>query len=272
MNKQNWRSSNMAIRNLNYFLQSYFTAHHCKVLKNNDGVLTVKLTEELDRALMNRPFYWHYIKKMGNQGEPMQLTLITNPDKRDGKNEWIHFGSPRLQQILKHLNEYEKYTKLFERIDANQKTALFPWLVTNMKISYQGKQKRDEIISIGLHLVNGSMKVEMMELLQDRPLQMNIPDYCYTISPIIKLKSGFIRIETVLESYIRNQTHDWADESIKTMEEEIDLVKHFYGVEDMDSKIKQAMEKEVSEIKKRYNPGVIFKVINGGIFYLAENQ
>ncbi|WP_164668627.1 YqhG family protein [Virgibacillus doumboii] len=260
----------MAIRNLHDFLSSYFTAHHCTLEQINDGVLSVQLNEKMDRALMNRPFYWHYVKKMGSPGQPMKLTLITDPEKRDGKNEWIHFGSPRLQQILQHLSNNEKYTKLFEKINTNQKTALFPWLITNIKISYQGKQKRDEIISIGLHLVNGEMKVEMMEELQNKSLQMTIADYCYTISPIIKLNSGFKRIESVLESYINDQSHNWADESLKTMEEEINLVKHFYSGKDGDEQTKQEMEKEIEEITKRYKPYVKFKVINGGIFYLTQ--
>lgn len=92
----------MAIRNLDHFLHDYFSAHHCTISSDNDGVLRVKLTEEMDRALMNRPFYWHYIKKMGHPGDPMTLTLITNHSKRDNKGEWIHFGSPRLQQITTH--------------------------------------------------------------------------------------------------------------------------------------------------------------------------
>ncbi|TMN20797.1 YqhG family protein [Lentibacillus cibarius] len=257
----------MAIKDLHHFLESYFSAHHCDILHNEGGMLTVQLTEEMDRALMNRPFYWHYIKKMGYPGDPKQLTLITDPEKRDGKHEWIHFGSPRLHQILNHLKDNEKYTKLFERIDTNQKTALFPWLITNIKISYQGKQKMDEMISIGLHLVNGSMKVNMMEELQDKSMQMSISDYCYTIAPIIKLPSGFKRIENVLEDYVQNQPHDWAESSLKTMEEEINLLRHFYKGEHDGSEI----EKEVKEIKERYFPYIHFEVINGGIFYLTEN-
>src|SRR5690625_6464776 len=85
-----WRNSLMAITDLNHFLKTYFSAHHCELLHAEDGVLTIQLTEEMDRALMNRPFYWHYVKSTGNTGTPMQLTLITNPDKRDVKGEWIH--------------------------------------------------------------------------------------------------------------------------------------------------------------------------------------
>ncbi|SFD53618.1 protein YqhG of unknown function [Lentibacillus persicus] len=257
----------MEINDLHTFLYDYFTAHHCEIVLNQNGMLTVQLTEEMDRALMNRPFYWHYIKKMGHPGEPKQLTLITNPEKRDGKHEWIHYGSPRLHQIVNHLRDHEKYTKLFERVETYKNQALFPWLIANIKISYQGKQKKDEMVSIGLHLVNGTMRLKMMEELQYKELQNTISDYCYTITPMIKLHSGFKRIEKVLETYVDDQDHDWALQSQKTMAEEIDLLSHFYK----NKTDEETMQKEISEIKKRYSPYIKFDVINGGLFYLAEN-
>src|SRR5690625_4589851 len=50
-------------------------------------------------------------------------------------------------------------------------TTLFRSLVVNLKISYKGKHKKDELFSIGLHLVNGMMKVEMMDILKKFTLQ-----------------------------------------------------------------------------------------------------
>lgn len=259
----------MAINDLNTFLHNYFAAHHCEVISNSSGVLKIKLTEEMDKALMNRPFYWHYIKKMGQVGEPIQLTLNTNPAQNEQKAEWIHFGSPRLQQIIDHLRTNEKYTKLFQTVHTSANTALYPWLVVNLKISYQGQHKRDELFSIGLHLVNGMMKVEMMDILKKFTLRPVIPDYCYTISPLIRLKSGYKRIEAVIDQYIENQTHDWAKESFKLLDEELALLEHFYETETEEER--QQMEKEKKEITERYHPKVSYEVINGGLFYLAED-
>lgn len=259
----------MAITDLNKFIEAYFTAHHCEVLYRKDGILTVQLTEEMDRALMNRPFYWHYVKATGNIGSPMQLTLITNPKKRDVKGQWIHFGSPRLQQIINHLKQNEQFTKLFQKVDTTTNTPLYPWLIINIKISYEGKQKKDEVFSIGLNLVNGFMKQGMMEYLQERRINMTISDFCYPISPLIKLKSGFKRIEAVLDNYITNQTHQWADEAMLMLKEEIQLLHHFYH-DSSETEVKQ-MEKEINEIKQRYQPRITFKVINGGLFYLTNN-
>lgn len=260
----------MAIHDLNSFLYNYFTAHDCKVSSDGNGVLDIQLTEEMDRALMNRPFYWHYIKKMGQAGEPIKLTLNTNPDGTEKNAEWIHFGSPRLQQIIRHLRTNEKYTKLFQSVHAVTNTALYPWLVINLKISYQGQHKRDELFSIGLHLVNGMMKVEMMDILKKFTLRPVISDYCYTISPLIKLKSGFKRIEAVIDQYIENQTHEWAEESFKLLDEELALLEHFYETENEEEQ--QQIEKEKKEIMERYHPEVSYEVINGGVFYLTDGS
>src|SRR5690625_6912241 len=83
------------------------------------------------------------------------------------------------------------------------------------------------------------MKTNMMEILQDIPLNQTISDFCYPISPLIKVQSGFLRITAVIEDYLKNQTHDWAEESIYTLNEEIQMVQHFYDrsiEEDQDRK------------------------------------
>lgn len=257
----------MAITNLNEFLKDYFTAKDCEIISNHDGVIQIQLNEQMDRELMNRPFYWHYIKKIGRTGDPMQLTLITNPQQRDAKGDWIHFGSPRLQQIMNHLKEKEKFTKLFQLIHATEKTPLHPWLVVNFKISYQGQHKKDEIISIGLHLVNGMMKLDMMNLLRKFSLQTTISDYCFTLSPMIKIKSGYLRMETVLSNYIEEQEHTWAKKSLELLQEEIQTLQHFYQ-DDLES---EQMKKEQDELTKRYHPKVTLDVINGGIVYLEQH-
>ncbi len=258
----------MAITDLNAFIKAYFASHQCTVLQNQDGILTVQLNEKMDRALMNRPFYWHYVKATGADGVPMQLTLITNNENRDAKGEHIHFGSPRLQQIISHLKNNEQFAKLFEQVETSVHTPLYPWLLINIKISYEGKQKKDEVFSIGLNLVNGMMKQDMMANLENRCLNMTISDYCYPISPIIRPMSGFSRIEAVIDQYIKNQSHEWADEAIQTLKGEVQLLHHFYtGSDETEAEQK---EKEIKEITERYEPRITYKVINGGLLYLRE--
>ncbi|HLR80683.1 MAG TPA: YqhG family protein [Bacillota bacterium] len=263
----------MPITNLNTFLSRFFNAHHCTILRNEDGVMTVQLTEEMDQSLMNRPFYWHYVKKMGKMGEPMKLTFITNPSQREQQGEWIHFGSPRLQHILHLLKTRERFTKLFQSVRDRQslsKTELHPWLVVNIKITYVGQQTKAELFSIGLNLVNGEMKSEMMNHLKHVDLQTTIGDYCYTISPLITIRSGFKRIQSVIDNYVRNKDYEWAHTSQRELKKEIQLLNYFYEGKSEEEKEQQA--KEIREITKRFKPRISISIINGGLFYLVRTM
>lgn len=257
----------MKITNLHEFLKKYFLIHQCEIMTDQEGMLSIQLNEQMDKALMNRPFYWHYMKSSGQIGKPASLTFITNPDKREHQGEWIHFGSPRLQQVFSHLKKANNHIKLFQKVETQQNTPLYPWLLINLKISYKGKYNKDELFSIGLNLINGMMKTDMMEILQDLSLNQTISDFCYPISPLIKVESGFLRITAVIEDYLNNQTHDWANESIYTMKEEIQMVQHFYdhNVEE------EQLTKEISDLEKRYTPTISYSIINGGLIYLQQD-
>ncbi|MDI5788447.1 YqhG family protein [Bacillus licheniformis] len=34
--------------------------------------MTVQLTVEVDKQIMNRPFYWHWLEKTGGEPNPMK--------------------------------------------------------------------------------------------------------------------------------------------------------------------------------------------------------
>lgn len=248
------------------FLVQFFSKHNCVVNKEVEGKITVQLTIPMDKALMNRPFYWQYIESTGNIGEPKSLTLITDLNKRT-EGEWIHFGSPRLEQIYQYLKKTSKFIHQYEKLNVSQNTMLHPWLLTNICIMYEGIQKKEELLSIGLNLINGTFVFNMMERLDKLILSPNISDHCYTISPIIKLQSGYSRIENYLNSYVEAQDHHWANESLALLKEEMQMIHHFY----QDSKDDAIKMKEIDSVKARLQPKINFEVMNGGIVYLREN-
>lgn len=248
------------------FLHQYFTANHCDIIEVSDEQLTVQLTVELDKALMNRPFYWQYIESTGRTGSPKRMTFSTEL-KEDPKVEWIHFGSPRLQQIFHHMNQVNKYVQLFEVCQTDEKTLLEPWLLTNNLIIYEGKQKKEQLVSIGLNLINGTMVFNMMKWLDKLPFSPTISAYCYTISPLISLQSGFKRVEQAIYSMIDQENLQWAERSYRLMQEEIEMATHFY---DIASQTEQ-LSKEIADIENRLQPTISHQVLNGGILYLSKS-
>jgi hypothetical protein len=265
----------MQQHDIHRFLERYFIANECEILENaaGAGYLKVQLTVDLDKELMNRPFYWHYLEKTGGTPNPMSLTLITDQSKvsDDLKGEVIHFGSPRLHQIFESTKNLASYIRLYENVkpsfSSHGNTSLHPWLGMNLKITYQCDQTRDVILSIGLNLINGMIIDHFQDKLESLSLTPKIPDMCFTLSPIIKPKSGIARIKQTIQSIIDNDDHTWADEARERWENDLTLLNHFYA--DMEEK-PESYHVEKQALKEQYEPKVKISIINGGLFYLAQ--
>lgn len=260
----------MQQQEIHHFLQQYFCSNDCEIVVNEPGYLTVQLSVELDKELMNRPFYWHYLEKTGGIPNPMKLTFITDtqtaPDSIKG--ETIYFGSPRLHQIFQSTKNLAGYIRLYEdHSSKNRQIPLLPWLCLNVKISYQCDRKRDIMKSIGLQMINGQMVENFHERLLQLPLTPKIPDYSFTISPLIKPKSGIVRIENYLQTIIEEDDHSWANEARNRWEKDLLLLNHFY---ESDEEKNESYEIEKQALQEQYEPKIQVSFINGGLFYLTK--
>lgn len=253
-------------------LERYFSANDCKIVENQKGYLTVQLTVELDKHLMNRPFYWHYMEKTGQKGEPAKLTFITDQKltSDDVKGEVIHFGSPRLHQIFQSTKKLAAYIRMYENTpsEANQHIPLYPWLGLNIKISYQCDRKKEVFKSFGLQLINGQIVKDFHEKLLTINLTKKIPDFTYTISPLIMPKSGVNRIVNLLKQQINEEDHQWAMDARKRWQQDLDLLENFY--KDKDEK-GESYEIEKKALQEQYEPKVKIHIVNGGLFYLRAH-
>ncbi|WP_162880726.1 YqhG family protein [Paraliobacillus sediminis] len=259
----------MAIENLHNFLHDFFIANQCTIKENKDGILAIKLTDKMDEYIMNRPFYWQYIKKIGQKGDPGSITFLTDPRLEEKEAEIIHFGSPRLQQIFRLVKDQGKSVRLYQQLAVQQQTALIPWLILNIKISYIGKQKREEIKSIGIHMINGAMLDNIMDTINQISWHNTIPDYCYNLSPLIRLKNSYQRVIHYLEKDLLEKQHDWALESWKFMQEEKKLLDYFYQSDAADQLVH--FEKESAAIEDLYQPRITIDIINGGVFHISQS-
>ena len=234
------------------FLERFFTANGCTITDKSSGHMTVQLTVEVDKQIMNRPFYWHWLEKTGGEPNPMKITLITNEDEApsDIEGEFIHFGSPRLFQIFQAVQKNGKFIRLYEKIRSEgAHIPLEPWLGMNVTISYQSDMKKDKLLSLGLHLISGQLTESFQEQMEARELSSQISDYCYTMSPLIKPESGIKRLER------------WNND--------LALLNQFY--EDTEEKPEE-YEIEKKALQTLYEPKIDIKVQNGGLFYLHKKN
>lgn len=100
-----------------------------------------------------------------------------------------------------------------------------------------------------------------------KPLTPKIPDYCFTLSPLITPKSGMVRLENTIKSLIDAQEQEWATQALNRWKKDRQLLEVFY--EDYVEKPEQ-YEVEKEALKQQYEPNIHVSIINGGIFYLSK--
>ncbi|WP_173916164.1 YqhG family protein [Halobacillus sp. Marseille-Q1614] len=249
------------------FTKEFFSINGCTLEERNGKFLKVQLTQEMDEALMNRPFYWHYIKKMNRAGDPMSLSFkdISLGDEEDGV--FLHAGTPKLHQIYDFALSKGKFTRLYESI-AHQSThlPLQPWMFVNLQLTFRGKQTRNEILSLGLNLINGMVLSNAMEKIKDLPLTPKVSDFTFPMTPLIRLESGYNRLIQYAEDYITQMSSTWAVESEEQLNTEKGLLDDFYTRDDMEE---ETYMKEAEQLEVRYKPRITLTTANGGLFYLS---
>ncbi|MFG6148539.1 YqhG family protein [Halobacillus sp. B23F22_1] len=250
------------------FTKSFFELNGCLITEKKPKHMTIKLTKEMDEALMNRPFYWHYMKKMNREGEPLSLSFkdISLGDEEEGI--FLHAGTPKLQQIYQVALEKGYTTRLYEKINSpSQNLALHPWLCINAKLTFRGKQSKDLLLSLGLNLINGSLIHEAMNKFLGVSLTSNISDYTFPMTPLIRLESGYNRILQNIENYLHELDTEWADQSLSQLNYEQKLLESFFQSGDVDP---EQYEKELEQLHIRYQPRIQLSVANGGLIYLTH--
>ncbi|WP_088104701.1 YqhG family protein [Halalkalibacter urbisdiaboli] len=261
----------MQQQHLHNFLERYFEANDSPVIESTPSHLTVQLSIELDKRLMNRPFYWHYLEKTGGTPQPAQLTFITNQENapEDIKGELIHFGAPRLHQLFESTRELGGFIRLYEQVNAlgNKSIPLQPWLCLNAKVSFQCDRKKEVLLSLGLNLIHGQIVPNFYDHIKDKSLTPKIPDFCFNLSPLITPKSGILRLQKMVQTYAENEDPTWANEAIKRWEADLTLLEAFY--EEYEEK-PESYELEKEALKEQYEPRIHVEIVNGGMFYLQQ--
>ncbi|WP_096188445.1 YqhG family protein [Evansella halocellulosilytica] len=261
----------MDSKQIHSYVKQFFEENDSPVIEESSSHLHVQLSVDMDKALMNRPFYWHYLEKMGGIPNPMKLTLITDQNSApdDLKGESVHFGSPRLHQIFETAIDQGSHVLLYESVNVSKPSVgLKPWLVMNTVVSYQCDRTKEKLHSIGLNLLTGEMITHFHSYVENKHFQEAIPNYCYTIHPIIKPLSGVERIKKQIMNSVNNEDYTWAVEASKRWRADEILLEKFY--KDYDGK-PPTYEMEKEALKLQYEPRITIQTINGGLFYFANH-
>ena len=127
--------------------------------------------------------------------------------------------------------------------------------------------EKKNVLSIGLSLITGEMVQQFHEKLLKINLTPKIPDYSFTLSPLIKPKSGLLRLDSYIRKTFEGDDHTWAERAIERWEDDLRLLENFY--QDMEDKA-ESYYTEKEALQNRYEPNITISIVNGGLFYLSN--
>lgn len=253
------------------YLLRFFKETNCQVLSNHDHYIDVQLTIDMDKKIMNRPFYWQYLESMGEEPNPVQLTLITDKNKlvEDVKGEVVHFGSPRLSQLFQATKEMGSFVQMYEKITGQHETQMIltPWLGVNYKVAYCSDQTKEMLYSLGMNLMTGHLIEEFQESISKVDLTATISANTFHLPYIIKPIRALERLDAVVDNFIEQDDHTWVEQAKMKWKRDRRVLEYFYeGVENKPDRYdieKQAMDQQ-------YEAKIKIEIINGGLFYLLN--
>ncbi|TQR18674.1 YqhG family protein [Psychrobacillus vulpis] len=251
------------------YLQTFFRENNCQILSDNNHYITVQLTIDMDKKIMNRPYYWKYLESTNGVPCPAQLTFITNQNKleKDIKGEVVHFGSPRLNQLFQATKELGAFVQMYEKVvdKFESRPFLTPWLGVNYKVSYYSDQTKEILHSFGINLMTGNVVEDFQESLREVDFGSVMSENVFHLPYIIKPIRALERLDSVIENIIQHDDHTWAEEANRRWQRDLEVLEHFYvGIENRP----ECYEMEKKALKEQYESRIKIEIISGGIFYL----
>lgn len=250
------------------YLRAFFTENNCPILNEHDYYMIVQLTVDMDKKIMNRPYYWHYLESTDGEPNPAQLTLITDQNKIEEaiRGEIVHLGSPRLHQLFEVTRELGSYVQLFEVVQSvSSSSTLTPWLGINYKVSYFCDRTKEMLYSFGLNLMTATLIEDFQEMLKGKNFVSEMPEDIFCLPYIIKPIRGLERLNALIEEIILKDDHSWEEEAKKRWKMDQELLEHFY--EELEDK-PNSYEIEKKSLEEQYQSKIKIEIINGGLFYL----
>lgn len=257
----------------------YLDAMQCDIVNSSPGHVQVRLSEKADRDLVNRPFYWSYVEKLGIEPQPVALSLIFDPEQSppDVKGERVNPGSTRLQQIFQSACKHGRFVRLYEDsplnlINPRGSRPYVPWLGINYKIEWTCDQLRSEILSLGIQLLDGTIHDNFYAKISSLEWTPRLPIHRFLTNPQLTIEEAVSELEFYVQGYLDQVDESWAREAETRMQDELELLDQYYREKPSrvsEEEFQDEYKRRVRETKWQFQPRVQVNVVNAGLFYMA---
>jgi len=192
--------------------------------------------------------------------------------------EPLVFGSRRLDQLFASACRRGACLQLFEEPSAGPSPfsrRYATWLGVNYKISFVCDRKREELMSLGIHLSTGEIADDFFARLERRRLAPLMPAGTM-LGETISLERAARQLEQHVLGRLAGQNHDWAGEARRRLAEEEERVIAYFedrladaalSPEEREAVIAQRGQR-LEEIRWQHEPRIEVQPVNYGLFHL----
>jgi hypothetical protein len=261
------------------FTERYLQSHHCHMIESTPSHLITQLSIEVDKELLNRPFYWMYVEKMNLPPQPSRFCFIFHPEETpaDLHGEYLFHGSQRFTQMLESAQKLGQFVRLYQEprgLDRyGHSKSYTPWLGIHFKISYVCDQKMDRLSYLGFNLQSGEIREGFYQRIQPLSWTSKLPAQRHTVSPRFSITEAVGECEYYLQDQLENEERIWQQQALARLTQELEQLDRFYPDE---ANISEELHKEKKQRQRetmwQYHPRVEIKVINAGLFYVEAGE
>lgn len=269
---------------IKHIVQQYTKATACQTIEVGPAHLTVKLSPEADKQLMNRPYYWGFIERTGEVPETMTITFVFDHEAiaagayNSGRVEYVGYGSSMLQQIIQAIKARGQFVHLYE--EPPQASAMHgdaiaytSWLIVNYKIAFLCDMKRDELHSLGISLATGDIVENGHAHVMNKALTPKLPAHTH-LRETISLQRAQSELVHYLTRKLEAYDAEWAAAAYDRMHTETETIRTYYNDlllqvdEESKADIEQQYRNRLTEIEWQFKPRIEINPVNGGLFHL----
>ncbi|SDW30323.1 protein YqhG of unknown function [Marininema mesophilum] len=257
----------------------YLEAYGCQIIETHPDYIESRLSIQVDKDLIHRPFYWMYVEKMGLEPQPATLLFTFEPGKAPPgvREDLLTSGAPRFQQMLLSARKNGRFVRLYEdnsrRVQRRDSLPYEPWLALHYQISFLCDRKKDDLVSLGIHLRTGEIVENFDQQLQHREWSHRLPDRRHTLPLLLSIPEAVGELEYWLQGWIEHQDLTWADHAMAQLNQELAQLHAFYPEEwRMSDSLHEEKKQRLRETVWQYHPRVEVETVGAGLFYLTSQK
>ncbi len=287
------------------FCDDFFEAVDAKVVYQSDDYREYELPRDVDKELTDRPYYWMWVEKTGQQVLPTILRLAFSSEAVERENqrlraaaikeamergaselelrflrppmaEYVALGSFRLQKICESVERRGKFAAVGISSDHAQ-DRMVPWLMVNFLISSRCDLVSEEFLSLAVCLINGQVVQDFYRKIEHLPVSRMSAETCLKHAKLT-LNGGFDCLYKHVERDLAQRPTDWALSAKQRMMSEVKQLNTYYDSimpslkEEERAVANREKVRKIEELTSRVSPRIEVAMTQAALIGLPERS